>query len=146
MMKNKLIYCWLGLLATSCGDVPQDTSSPGQLDVAMQKVKLCQDITEEKKALEVTHFSESAIDRKSKFPCTNVADVWNPIRHKAMKEVGFFFKVFRARNYKPNSNQQRLEIIFNYEDSWGLQKMLSYSCEMNDEMKEWAAKTGAPEC
>ena len=145
-MKNKTNLIFLGLLIAGCGDVDTSKLDPVELDVAVQKLKLCQEISDEQKALEIARYSEGTIDRKSKFPCTHSTDLWTPKLHSYMKELGFAFKNFKARNYKPSSGQQRLEIIFSYEDSTGLNKKLSYSCEMNNKMKEWTAKESSPEC
>ncbi|OQW50739.1 MAG: hypothetical protein A4S09_11330 [Proteobacteria bacterium SG_bin7] len=148
-MKNSLkslaILFFIGV--TGCGDAANmSNTGPAELGTAANKIKLCQDIADEQTALDITHYSESAINRKSRFPCTNSTDIWTPKKHVSMKEVGFRFVNFRVRNYKLNADQQRLEIIFVYQDNYNTSKTLSYSCEMNDKMKEWVAKEASPEC
>lgn len=144
-MKNKKIIL-MSMLVAGCGDVDTEKLRPLELDVAVKKLSLCTDVTNETQALEITRYAESTIDRKHQFPCSSGSETWTPKLHEAMKTVGFRLVTFRTRNYKPNANQQRLEIIYNYEDNSGLKKTLSYSCEMTDKMKEWAAKSSAPQC
>ncbi len=146
-MKNKL-YLVAFVLLTACGDTSGDNKDwvPASLEVAAQKIMFCSEVKDEMKSLSMAQMAESVIDRSGKNGCRVDKNVWTPDKHKAFKVVGFSLISLKARNYKPNENQRRIELIYTYQDFNNISRTLSTDCEMSDDMKLWVAEAKSPEC